>query len=657
MRDWNEIKTVYLKEITEIIRNKRILISTVFVPILIFPIVFGGMSWLQNLDRKKVQDEGFIIALEKNQQQLSNFLKQNSDTTVHIVFTDDVSGMVLSESANAGIEMVSGESGERALWLYYIGSENMSQKAAAMVKDVYQTSHFTFMRNILSKDLSDPLIDEYEPKEHVFQDVASLREKSGHKIAKILPLILIMILVGGCSFAAVDLIAGEKERGCFETLLVSPIRRRSVIIGKMLVVIMTGLTSLMINLVSLFLTMKLGFFQINDDAVFEFSIGFGAIAGIFLCALPMTVLFASSLMLISTKAKTYQSGQTLLMPFTLFAMVPGIAAILPGMKSDSFLMIVPIANVVVAMKEMLEGSLKLWPMLMANAVNLFAAAALVYVTVKSMEREGSLIPESVSDTELNLKALQKDPVKTAIIGYILVWLTIFYFMIPLQANNIISGLLITLWGVILGAAFGIVLFQKLPLRQTLRLKMVSWKVWLGAALFQTGALPVILFLNSIVMKFLPIPKGWLESFNDSITLDLPTFSLILLMGISPGICEEILFRGAIQGSLEKKWKPVKSILVTSILFGLLHFSVYRLFATTVIGIGLGWMVYMSGSLYPAMIAHALNNILALVILPEIDLSGLNDYWMLLGLPFVISGGFLLSCGSGRKRQSKQLDRF
>lgn len=649
MRDWNEIKTVYLKEITEIFRNKRIIISTVFVPILIFPIVFGGMSWLQNLDRKKVQDQGFIIALEKNQQQISTFFQDNSDTPVRCVFTDNVSGMVLSESAHAGIEMDRVESGERALWLYFNGSENMSQKAAAMVKDVYQKSHFMLMRKIISIDLSNPSIDDYEPAVHEFRDVASLREKSGHKIAKILPLILIMIVVGGCSFAAVDLIAGEKERGCFETLLVSPIRRRSVIIGKMLVVIMTGLTSLMINIASLFLTMKLGFFQIKDEPAFEFSIGFGAIAGIFLCALPMTVLFASSLMLISAKARTYQSGQTLLMPFTLLAMVPGIAAIMPGMKSDSFLLVVPIANVVVAMKEMLEGTLKLWPMIMANGINLCVAAALVYVTVKSMEQEGSLIPETVSDTELNLKALQKNPVKTAVTGYVLVWLSIFYFMAPLQAKNIVSGLLITLWGVILGAALGIVLFQKLPLRQTLKLKMTSWKVWLGAALFQTGALPVILFLNSMVMKFLPIPKGWLESFSDSITPDLSTFYLILLMAISPGICEEILFRGAIQGSLGKKWKPAKSILVTSILFGLLHFSIYRLFATTVIGIGLGWMVYISGSLYPAMIAHALNNILALVILPEIDLSGLNDYWMLLGLPFVIAGGFLLFCGSGKKR--------
>ena len=187
--------------------------------------------------------------------------------------------------------------------------------------------------------------------------------------------------------------------------------------------------------------------------------------------------------------------------------------------------------------------------------------------------------------------------------------------------------------------------------------MTSWKVWLGSVLFQLGMLPVTLFLNLWVMKLLPIPKGWMESFSEALTPDLSTFNIILIMAISPGICEELLFRGAIQGSFQRKWKPLRSIIATSILFGFMHFSVYRLFPTTIIGIGLGWIVHMSGSLYPAMLAHALNNAIAMVIPEHFDLSGLNDTWMLLGIPFVILGAILIVYGSGRKLRWSKKDAF
>ncbi len=650
MLAWDEIKTVYLKETTEIIRNKRVIISAFVLPIIIFPIIFGSMSWLQGLDQKIVQEEGFAIAIRDDQPEIKDLIDKHSDKPVSYIFTKDLASEVYRKNVHVGLEVDIDVLDQQAYWLYYLSSDDMSQKAAGMITEIFSETQLSLIRKILADELSDPSIVNYDIGESQFLDIASIYEKSGHKIAKILPIILIMILVSGCSFAAVDLIAGEKERGSFETLLVSPIHRRSVIIGKMMIVITTGLISLFINLASLLLTMKLGFFNLSQEAKFEFTISLGSVIGVFLCALPITVLLASILMLISAKAKTYQSGQTLIMPFTLLAMIPGIAATLPGMKSDSFLLFLPIANVVVAIKEMLEGSLKIWPMLIANGVNLASASLLVFFTIKTLEREGSLISESISDTEFSMSAIQKNPVRTALIGYVLVWLCMFYFMAPLQMHSFVPGMIITLWVLFLGTALLMVIFQKLPLKQTLRLNKTTWKVWTGTILFQIGALPVTLFLNQLIMKVLPIPKGWMENFSESMAPDLSVFSLVLLMAVSPGICEELLFRGAIQGSLQRKWKPLRSIIITGLLFGIMHFSIYRLFATTLLGISFGWIVHISGSLYPAMLAHALNNLIALVVIPQyFDLSGLNEFWMLLGIPFVMIGILLITYGSGRKR--------
>jgi sodium transport system permease protein len=644
-----EIKTVFVKEITEILRNTRILIAAFVFPLLIFPIVFGGMSWLQDLDRGQLEQTGIRVVIPADNQDIEHFIEQHLDIPVQFIHAAEISTYIINDDADIGIVM-DAEIPERNLWLYYTASENTSMQALQKIKQLFSDKRFEWIHQFLQHDITGFDDTGFVPLTIDFEDVASDRERSGHKVAKVLPFILIMILVSGCSFAAVDLIAGEKERGCFETLLVSPVQRTNVIIGKMAIVVFSALIGLISNMVSLFVTAKLGFFNLTGDQTFEFIIGIDTILVIFLCSLPMTVLFASLLMFISAGAKSYQSGQTLLMPFTFLAMVPAVTAILPGMRSDSILVLVPVANIVVAIREMLEGAVKIWPMLVGNLVNVLAASGVVILTVRALNREGSLVPGSSTDSDSLVKGFRNDPVKVVFIGFVIVWLGMFYVMAPLQADNLIYGLLLTLWGLIFGAGLIMVKIQNLSFRKTLSLNNPGWNGWLGAVIFQTGFLPVILFLNQLTMKFLPVPDQWLEQFSDSMIPDVSTFALIMLMAVSPGIAEEVLFRGAILGSLRKKWSMTPVILVSGVLFGLLHFSVYRLFGTTMIGFALAWMVYATGSIYPAIVAHTLNNALAIVIIPKLELQDVNEHWFLLGIPLVILGGYLLSFRAGKRDQ-------
>jgi len=641
---WKDIKTVYLKEITEILRNKRIIITAFIIPLLIYPVIFFGMNWLQNLDKKKLENEGYKIAISENLTEISNFLRKESSVPVNIIHSELIPELVLDKEVDLGIEFDSQNGENRKLWLYFSGSQDRSIKARSEIGKLFNNHKFQWTKHFASKDLENPEILLYEPLVPELQDVASLQQKSGHKIGKILPFILILMLVGGCSFAAVDMIAGEKERGCFETILVSPISRKDVIIGKLLVVIVTGLIALLVNLLSMLLWLKLGIFKSADGLSIEFSVSNSSLFGVFVCLLPITIIFASVLILISAYAKSYQSGQTLLLPVTLVSMLPAATAALPGLKSDSFLVMIPIANVVVAMREMLEGSLKWWPMIVGNLVNLAAAVIILKAAITSLDKEGKLIGGSSREIE-SFKDLQKDPIRVASIGFVVVWLLFYYVFVPLQANNMVSGLALTLWGLILLSGLAIVRVQGLEYKKLLSFKKINWEIVTGTFLFQSGFLPIVIYLNTFVMKLMPIPKGWMESFDDSLTADLSVTTLFLLMALSPGICEEILFRGAILGTLRQRWKPWKSIVVSSLMFGFLHFSVYRLFATSVLGGAFGWMLIQTGSIYPGMIAHAWSNSIALLIVPKLDLEGLSQHWLLLGIPFFIAGIRMIQSGS------------
>lgn len=652
MVNWKEIKIVYLKEIQEIFRNKRVLITAFVIPVLIFPLIFAGMNWLQSFEKKQTREEGFKIAVTDDMDEITTFLRTESDVPVNIIYSDQIPRDVVDETVQLGLQFEDNAKSQRKIWMYFIGSKNKSINAMSHVEKLFSSHNYSWSRQFVARDLSNPAIESIDAMEIQLRDVASVEQQSGHRVGKILPLILIMMLVSGCSFAAVDMIAGEKERGCFETILVSRISRESVIIGKMFVVIITGIIALILNLLSVFIWVESGLLKSPDSTTMDFTIGFGSIIGIFICLIPITLIIAAILILISAKAKSYQSGQTLLMPVTLLSMVPALAATMPGMQSDSYLVIIPIANVMVGMREMLEGSLKLWPMLVGNVVNFALAVVFIKSAITSLNREGQLV-SGVDHDSYQLDSLRKDPVRTAFIGFAVVWLLFFFIFVPLQAKDLVSGLLLTLWGLILLSGIYMVKFQDLPLKETLSLKPTNWKVMCGTVIFQTGFLPLVLLLNDFVMRYLPIPSQFMEEFADAITPDLPVVGILLLMAVSPGICEEVLFRGAILGSLRRRWPAWKSVVFSSIMFGFLHFSIYRLFATTVLGGAMGWMVIQTGSIYPAMLAHFWNNAMATVILPELPMADINELYMLLGLPLVVLGVFLIRTGSNESKDSDQ----
>ena len=78
------------------------------------------------------------------------------------------------------------------------------------------------------------------------------------------------------------------------------------------------------------------------------------------------------------------------------------------------------------------------------------------------------------------------------------------------------------------------------------------------------------------------------------------------------ILEEVLFRGAIQGYLMRKYNPTVGIVVAALVFGLIHMNPIQIFYATCLGLVFGWMYYRTCSLMPVIIGHVLNNSLAVI---------------------------------------------
>ena len=166
-----------------------------------------------------------------------------------------------------------------------------------------------------------------------------------------------------------------------------------------------------------------------------------------------------------------------------------------------------------------------------------------------------------------------------------------------------------------------------PMSRRLALVRGNWPVWawLAAAL----ATPLIGLVSGLVISFFIEESDALREMSEIFRHQGKTgftAQLILMVALTPALCEELLFRGYVQSRLTRAFPPVMGILFSSLAFAAFHMDPVHIIAVVPLGLFLGWLTWQSGSLFPAMLAHFGNNlvsVLATIIAPTPDSSTLS----------------------------------
>jgi len=207
-----------------------------------------------------------------------------------------------------------------------------------------------------------------------------------------------------------------------------------------------------------------------------------------------------------------------------------------------------------------------------------------------------------------------------------------------------------------GALIGVKLHRKIKENKAfLRLQTgENFGVQLGlTAILFVVAFPIVLFLGW-VNSFVPVSDFMKQMADQSAELIgklLQSENGILLgfifIGITPSICEELLFRGYMFRAFEKSTRIVTAIVVTSIIFSMFHLDIMGFLPRMFLGLLLAYVTWTSNSLYPAMLGHLINNggiVIASGLNPEImENTPSPDSelpWLLIGLSFVVTPGVL-----------------
>ena len=242
-----------------------------------------------------------------------------------------------------------------------------------------------------------------KPFEIRTENVAPPEKVGGNAFGGFIPYLLILLSFTGVIYPAIDLMAGEKERGTLETLLCSPAGRLEIVLGKFLLVLAVSLTTVACSLVSMAVTVLAGGLALIGSAGVVREIAAGAagtsslplidpvgLAGVVVMVLPLTVLFAAAALAISLFARTQKEAQTYLAPLVAVVLLPAVAGLLPGVELTAGLALVPVLNVALVCKELVSGE---WPWgqlaLIFGSTCVYAGAALG-ACVRMFGREGVL---------------------------------------------------------------------------------------------------------------------------------------------------------------------------------------------------------------------------------------------------------------------------
>lgn len=445
------------------------------------------------------------------------------------------------------------------------------------------------------------------PYEILSRTTAVEERRGGQILGAVMPMILILMSLLGGFLPAIDLTAGEKERGTMQTLLCAPVRPVEIIGGKFLAVFLISLLTAFLNVFSLALTMH----RILPSDVPVSASTYGLTL---LLLVPVNFMFSALFLALAAFARDFKDGQNVLMPAYLpLTLLSGLTA-LPGIQLNPATAMAPVLNIALLIKALFLGEARLELAFLSLASSCLYAALALLLAARVFTQENVLLGGSTSLRSLlgfDGPAGGTPSPAFALSCFSFSLVVVFYGSLLFEGRSLILTHLTTSVGFFLLVPLLAVRLYRFSIQSTYALRPPGLRSVAAAVLLGASSWSLV---AALVTWVLPPPPELVKGLENLLLFEGAPFWVVLALGaLVPAICEEALFRGLLLGglrSLGAGW----AVLISSLLFGLAHGSVYRLLPTFTLGMVMGLLRWRSGSLLPSMMFHGVNNGIAVTLL-------------------------------------------
>ena len=649
------VRTIFKKEIIDIIRDKKTLFMGIVLPLILYPLLMIIITQIMTISMNSIENDDINIAFEKYpSKELITLIKNyDSDGAINIVKSKNYKKDLEKGNIDAYVDIK--EKNKIENYKIYINSSKENYSTVnSKLEDIFNTYKEKKVKDKIEQ-LQLNVEETLEPVVYSTIDLAKTEEVAGLLLGQILPLILIMGVLLGAIYPAIDSMAGEKERGTLETLFTLPISNLELVMGKYMAVSLCAIVTAILNVVSILMTLIYilstgnisGQLLSNNFNIFALS-GPLFITLICICLFAMVVSAVS--MCVCSLAKSFKDAQNYITPVMFLVLIPSYASMIPNLNLDRTTSIIPVVNISLLIKSVLSNNANLSLIALVFISNFAFVILSVILLSKLFNSEEILFGNnrnfSFLEKRSNIKKGTMPSVSDGVILYALGLVLLIYVGSYIQLKLKMTGIVLT-QVMIISLPLLFAYYIKSDFKKVFSLKLPKIKHLFGAACLWFGTYLLAMVITNIIMYYFPQNQEIVEGLNNALFIKNNLLLNLLIVAAMPAICEEIFFRGFILTSFKNNKKSYRgAIIFSGILFGLMHMDFIRVVPTSILGIAFAYAVCKTNSIAVSMFMHFLNNGFAVVVthisskfsdnIQTTEVVGLsfNEIIVFLGLSFI-----------------------
>ncbi len=685
---WSIIRTIWFREMRDQLRDRRTLLVIVGLPLVLYPLL--GFAVIRVA--VEFPEKPSVVGVVTGSADVKNFPPRSDPSTplgkraypllieagkftagdakaatkegglVQLVFLDKVDPgwlddskfdlileatgdffMKLERDDNAGAPPLP------AVQMHIRPGEDRSRLAMRRLTPLLNAWNIELKKvRLVRKGLTDQYLDTFEVRIPDESAAGAGKDSVINLVVRFFPLMLVMWSLSGALYPAVDLCAGEKERGTMETLLITPAGREEIVLGKFLTIWVFSSGTALVNLLSMGITTAL-----FSSYMPQGGISIPALLWCVVLSLPQSAFFSALGLAIGAYARSSKEGQYYLMPLFVITMPLICLTLAPGIELNPLYSMVPVTGVALLMQRLMTEGISLrvaaYFVPVLAPIGLYSWLALRWA-IEQFNREEVLFREAERlDLGLWLKRLFRDKEALPTTGQAFFCLGL---LIGLRWLTLGMG---SGWALAMRTAIGQLAFVAMPpLFMVMLLNTqptdgmyLNWprrrETGLAALLALLLLAPMTGFMQAVAVWLPHLLEGIhplieiLRAIHDRRDLGASQLLLyVLAFALVPALCEEIAFRGFVLRGLHHGFRPRNAVLLSSFFFALFHLNVFLFLPTFVLGVVLGLLTVRSRSLLPAISFHFLHNTVLIALIPLSRYSEgmprlLHDAW-----PWLIS---------------------
>jgi sodium transport system permease protein len=635
--NYKQLKTLYKKEILDVIRDKKTVLTMIVLPVILYPLLFVIIMQVVAFISTTQQEQTYYIAYDQvpreQRETLNDWINGDEDGLDYVIKeadTDQPEQDLEDEEIDAYLTAKVTDS-QVVYEIHYLSAVTNSSTVSDMLEEEID-SYAKHLAEQNAKAAGLNVEQVLYPVKSSFQDQSSNESSMGSILGSILPFLMITSILMGSMYPAIDATAGEKERGTLETLLTLPIGNMELIMSKFFSVATIAVVSVFINVLSmsgiaayLYATVQSLSQGTGSFALKQF---IPAILISVVCIIAFALFMSAVVMCVCAFAKSFKEANNYVTPLTLVVMLTAYIGFIPNVELSTKTALLPVANICLLIKALLVFKYDFSLILLVLLSNVVYAFVAIWFLGKVYNSESILFGESAGGIQLferrkNIKPGSLPTIQDGLLLFVVAMLLMIYV-----------GGMMSLQHPMLGVIVPQLLFVVLPMlaclyikgnvRQIFALKRPSGRSLLGAVCMYLGAGSLSLLLSNLLSAAFPDSSQGLSEEYATLLQGVTFPGALLLLALLPAVCEELFYRGYLFTALKQKLSLGAAILVVSLLFGMSHMSLIKLLPTAILGSALAYTIHQADSIVASSLIHFLNNGLAVVMLYYEDLLPLGE---------------------------------